>query len=266
MERRIHFLSVLLALAASAPLYAAQAQQATPAQVAPDYSSTSGVIPWSAIMEKPLGGLAGAADAGSPGQASQVNPAATDAVKGDGKPIHEELSRSNLQDAIKAFNAGEAGAKKPDSDEPAAGSNAQRNPLSPAIKAAKQQANRAEWAKVNQSDGWVDDVLPWAWAVAGLMALGLAFTLWLSYLRAKATRPGMRRRAARKKSHRTSLSSRSSPSEAMAGNAAPDSQRDQRDQRDERKTGSTSRTPPLRQAQGGIARHDPKFKPTQASL
>ena len=248
MKRRIHFLSVLLMLAASAPLCAAQAQSISPpapAQMSPDYSSTSGAIPWSAIMEKPLAGSAGAADTASPNQAS---PVATDAVKGDGKPIHEELSRSNLQEAIKEFNAGEAGVKKTDGDEPAAGSNPQRNPLSPTARAAKEQANRAEWAKVNESNAWVDDVLPWAWAVAGLLALGLAFRLWLSYLRAKAARPGMRRRAARKRSHRSSSLSPSASSAAMARNAAPDSERGQlhplgqRNTRDELRTSSTSRT------------------------
>ena len=191
MYLRHQFISLLLVCLAQVPLWAAQVQPAAPAQMALDANLSSGNS-WSAGLEKPPAGGLGA------NTPNQPSPAATDAVKGDGKPIHEELSRSNLQEAIKEFNAGEAGGKKPNGDEPATASNPQRNPLSPAAKAAKEQANRAEWAKVNQPNAWGDDVLPWAWAVAGLLSVGLAFRLWLSRLRAKAARPGMRRRAARK--------------------------------------------------------------------
>lgn len=213
MKRQNHFYPVLLALAVGMPLPAAHAQPAAPAQTAPDYSSTSGVIPWTAIMEKPLAGAAGA------GSASAAATGATDAVKGDGKPIHEELSRENLKESIREFNAGEAGAKKPGTEEPADGTNPVRNPLSTAAKAAKEQANRADWAKVNQRDGALDDVLPWAFAVAALLLMGLAIKVWLSYLKAKAARPGMRRRAARKRSHRSSRS-------AALASDAPNSQGD----------------------------------------
>jgi hypothetical protein len=216
MKHRTHLIAALLAFAAWAPLWVAHAQPAAPAPAAPDYSSTSGVIPWSAIMEKPSAGNTNTANTGS---ASAAGTAATDAVKGDGKPIHEELSRSNLQEAIKEFNAGEGGIKKPESDSPAAGANPLRNPLSSAAKAAQAQANRAEWANVSQYDRVIDDLLPWAWITTILLLLGLAFKLWLNYMKAKAARPGMRRRAARKRSHRSS-----SHSAAAASAEPPDSQ------------------------------------------
>lgn len=208
MNRQNCVIFLLLALAASAPWTAATAQPAAPTPAAPDYSSTSGVIPWSAIMENPL---AGAANAGS---ASAAATGATDAVKGDGKPIHEELSRSNLQESIREFNAGDVGAKKPDDAEPTSAANPLRKPLTPAAKTAQEQANRAEWASASPYDRLMHDVLPWAWAVSCLLVIGLAAKLWLNYVRAKAARPGMRRRAARQRSHRSSRSA------ALAGDAA----------------------------------------------
>ena len=197
MTRRDCLFSVLLALAASVHLSAVHAQPAAPAQAAPDYSSTSGVIPWSAIMEKSSTGAADAGSARAPGTQS------TDAVKGDGKPIHEELSRSNLKEAIREFNADEAGAKKPAGEGPAPGATVLRNPLSPAAKAAQAQANEAEWASLRESGGLMAEILPWAVAVSVALALGLAAKMWLGYMRAKAARPGMRRRAARKRNRRS---------------------------------------------------------------
>ena len=219
MKRRHCLTSVLLSLAALVSVsvsllvavQSAHAQPAAPAQVAPDYSSTSGVIPWSAIMEKPL---AGTANAGAPNaaQTGAADMGAADAVKGDAKPVHEELSRSNLKDAIREFNAGEAGTKKPGDEEPAPGATTLRNPLSPAAKAAQAQANRAEWASAHTSGSLMDEVLPWAIAASSVLVLGLAVKLWLGYVRAKAARPGMRRRAARKRSERSARSLRSSAS------------------------------------------------------
>ncbi len=224
MKRHHCLTSVLLPLAALVsvsvsllvPVQSAHAQPAAPAQVAPDYSSTSGVIPWSAIMEKPLAGTAnaGAPNAAQTGAADMgaADAIKGDAVKGDAKPVHEELSRSNLKDAIREFNAGEAGAKKPGDEEPAPGATTLRNPLSPAAKAAQAQANRAEWASVYTSGSLMDEVLPWAIAASSVLVLGLAVKLWLGYVRAKAARPGMRRRAARKRSERSARSLRSSAS------------------------------------------------------
>ena len=213
MTRHDCLFSVLLALAASVHLSAVHAQPAAPAQAAPDYSSASGVIPWSAIMEKSSTGAADSGSARAPGTQS------TDAVKGDVKPIHEELSRSNLKEAIREFNADEAGAKKPAGEGPAPGATVLRNPLSPAAKAAQAQANEAEWASLRESGGLMAEILPWAVAFSVALVLGLAAKMWLGYMRAKAARPGKRRRAARKRNTRSLRASLDSP----APPAPPDS-------------------------------------------
>lgn len=205
MTRHDCLFSVLLALAASVHLSAVHAQHAAPAQEAPDYSSASGVIPWSAIMEKSSTGAADSGSARAPGTQS------TDAVKGDVKPIHEELSRSNLKEAIREFNADEAGAKKPAGEGPAPGATVLRNPLSPAAKAAQAQANEAEWASLRESGGLMAEILPWAVAFSVALVLGLAAKMWLGYMRAKAARPGKRRRAARKRNTRSLRASLDSP-------------------------------------------------------
>ena len=188
----------------------ASAQSAAPAQVAPDYSSTSGVIPWSAIMEKPL--AAGTANSGAShaagGQGSGEGGA--DAGQGTGNANHEELSRSSLKESIREFNAGDTVVQKPEGTEDNPTANPLRKPLTSAGAKAAQKSNRDQWAAISQHEGMIDDALPWAFGLAGLLAVGFAVKVWLNYLQAKAARPGMRRRAARKRSRRSSSSSASS--------------------------------------------------------
>ena len=203
--------SACVALAAVGMLATpAHAQPAAPAQVAPDYSGTSGVIPWSAIMEKPL--AAGTAHSGAskvPGGRGSGEDG-VDASNGAGNASHEELSQSSLKQSIREFNAGDTVIKKPEGTEDNPTANPLRKPLTSAGAKAAQKSNRDQWAAISQHEGMIDDALPWAFGLAGLLAVGFAVKVWLNYLQAKAARPGMRRRAARKRSRRSSSSSASS--------------------------------------------------------
>ena len=189
----------------------AQAQPAAPAQVAPDYSSTSGVIPWSAIMEKPLSGMANPVLRNAAG-AQGSSEGGTDASKGAGNASHEELSRANLRESIREFNEGDGAVKKPDSAQPNSTANPLRKSVSSAAGKAAQQSNRDQWAAISLRDEMINDALPWVYGLAGLLAVGFAVKVWLNNMQAKAARPGMRRRAARKRSRRSSGSSGSSSS------------------------------------------------------
>lgn len=198
----------------------AHAQPAAPAPVAPDYSSTSGVIPWSAIMEKPL--AAGTANADSPqavGNAA-AGRGSSDASKGGGNASHEELSQSSLKESIREFNAGDNAVKKPDAGEANATANPLRKPVTSAAAKAAQKANNDQWAAISLRDEMVADALPWAYGVATLLAVGFGVKVWLNYMQAKAARPGLRRRAARRRSHRSTAITESA---GIAG-SAPESQ------------------------------------------
>jgi hypothetical protein len=194
----------------------AHAQSAAPAQVAPDYSGTSGVIPWSAIMEKPL--AAGMANAGS-GNAGGGQ-GSSDANRGAGSASHEELTQSSLRESIREFNSGETGVKKPEGTGENPAVNPLRKPVTSAAAKAAHKSNHDQWAAMSLRDEMIADALPWAYGIAGLLAVGFAVKVWLNYMQAKAARHGVRRRAARKRSRRSSVSS-----DAAAGSGgSPQSQ------------------------------------------
>ena len=209
--------SACVALAAVGMLATpAQAQPAAPAQVAPDYSGTSGVIPWSAIMEKPL--AAGPSHSG----ASKV-PDGTDTSNGAGNASHEELSQSSLKQSIREFNAGDNAVKKPETTEENATANPLRKPVTSAAAKAAQKSQHDPWAAITLRDEMIDAALPWAFGLGGLLTVGFAGKVWLNYMQAKAARPGMRRRSARKRSR--SSSSRSGSFGGSAGSdGSPQSQ------------------------------------------
>ena len=197
--------SACVALAAVGMLATpAHAQPAAPAQVAPDYSGTSGVIPWSAIMEKPL--AAGTAHSGAskvPGGRGSGEDG-VDASNGAGNASHEELSQSSLKQSIREFNAGDNAVKKPEATEENATANPLRKPVTSAAAKAAQKSQHDQWAAITLRDEMIDAALPWAFGLGGLLTVGFAGKVWLNYMQAKAARPGMRRRSARKRSRRSS--------------------------------------------------------------
>ena len=216
--------SACVALAAVGMLATpAHAQPAAPAQVAPDYSGTSGVIPWSAIMEKPL--AAGTAHSGAskvPGGRGSGEDG-VDASNGAGNASHEELSQSSLKQSIREFNAGDNAVKKPETTEENATANPLRKPVTSAAAKAAQKSQHDQWAAITLRDEMIDAALPWAFGLGGLLTVGFAGKVWLNYMQAKAARPGMRRRSARKRSR--SSSSRSGSFGGSAGSdGSPQSQ------------------------------------------
>lgn len=178
----------------------AHAQPALPAGSGADAKATSGVIPWSAIMDGAPADNAGfndrPADVGAGTGAGIAN-----TVKEAVRPVHDGLVHSAIVQTLREFDSDTGGGpKRQDNTErstpshPAGGG----TPAAPARSA--QQIQRDQSAAAAMLDGLIREVTPWAIGSMGLVGLGLLGKLWLDYMHAKAARPGKMRRSARRKS------------------------------------------------------------------
>ena len=262
-------LALLTALMTSLVLAASDnAQPASPANApsaasaAVESGGTSGVIPWSAIMERPSAG----------GQASFDKPGEVDMGAGMGigstvkeaiRPIHESLSQSGVIQSIREFDSGMGGGNNRREN---AGQNSvsyslgSPTPIAPTKTA--QQIKREQQAASGMLDELVREATPWAAGLMGLLALGFATKVWMDWLHAKAARPGKLRRSGRRRSrHSTSSLQRSDgldgPQAAVDAPSAQGLESSSR-RRSSRSSGSSSEsssTPSSSGASSGRRRH-----------
>ena len=180
----------------------AHAQPASPAGAQSEPGTTSGVIPWSAIMESlPTGAQESFDKPGEPG----VNIGNT--IKEAVRPIHEGLSQSGVIQSIREFDSefGGGNRRRDNTGENAFGySSGSPSPLAPTKSA--QQIRREQQAAASMHDQLVKEVTPWAVGMMGLLAVGFATKAWIDWLHAKTARPGKLRRSARRRSHRSASS------------------------------------------------------------
>ncbi len=178
----------------------AHSQPALPTDAGADAKSTSGMIPWSAIIDSAPAGNAGfndkPLDAGAGTGAGIAN-----TVKEAVRPVHDGLVHSAVVQTLREFDADSGGGpKRQDNADRNTSSNPSGSgkPAAPARSA--QQIQRDQSAASAMLDELVKEVTPWAIGVMGLIGLGFLGKLWLDYMHAKAARPGKMRRAARRKS------------------------------------------------------------------
>ena len=199
-------------IASFALMLVAHAQPAAPAMAPADSSSTSGVIPWSAIMERPSSG--GPASFDRPGEAGMgADMGIGNTVKEAVRPIHEGLSQSSVIQSIREFDAdiGGGGRRQENPGQNSAGHpSGSPTPVAPAKTA--QQIRREQEAASGMLDQLVKEATPWAAGLMGLLALGFAAKAWMDWMHAKAARPGKLRRSGRRRSRSSTSTSTSTNS------------------------------------------------------
>ena len=188
-------------MAAFALILAAHAQPAPPAMAPADSGSTSGVIPWSAIMERPSAG--GAASFDKPGETGMgADLGIGNTVREAVRPIHESLLQSGVIQSIREFDSDMGGGNRRQDN---AGQNssgyASGSPTPAAPAKTAQQIRREQDAASGMLDQLVKEATPWAAGLMGLLALGFAAKAWIDWMHAKAARPGKLRRSGRRRSH-----------------------------------------------------------------
>lgn len=224
MNRQTLRLALLAALMASLALaLSANAQPASPAS-APSPASdpvesggTSGVIPWSAIIERPSAGSQAAFDKpGEAGMGAGMNIGNT--LKEAIRPIHEGLAQSGVIQSIREFDSdlGGGNRRRENADQdPVRYSSGSPMPVGP--KKTAQQISREQQAASGMLDELVKEATPWAMGVMGVLALGFATKAWMDWLHAKAARPGKLRRSGRRRSRNSTNGSSNSSLQSLGG-------------------------------------------------
>lgn len=261
--------ALLMALTASfAMVVVAQAQPASPASApspasipsptgAPvDPGSTSGVIPWSAIVEKPTANGPDSFD--RPGDMGMgIGSTVKEAVR----PIRDELSQSGVIQSLREFDSDLGGGNRRREN---AGQNSvgysSGNPLPVAPAKSAQQIKREQQAASGMLDQLIREATPWAAGLMGLLALGFAAKLWMDWLHAKAARPGKLRRSAGRRRSRHSASSVESRDGPQAPEDAPsatglESSSRRRSSRSSGSSSASSSAPGSSGASSGRRRH-----------
>ncbi len=206
-------------MASFALMVVAHAQPAAPAITPADSSSTSGVIPWSAIMERPSSG--GPASFDKPGEVGMgADMGIGNTVKEAVRPIHEGLSQSGVIQSIREFDSGMGGGGKRQ-ENPGQNSAGHPSGIPTPVTPAKtaQQIRREQEAASGMLDQLVKEATPWAAGLMGLLALGFAAKVWMDWMHAKAARPGKLRRSGRRRS-RSSTSTSTNSLQSLEGTPA----------------------------------------------
>ena len=168
-----------------------------------DYSATSGVLPWSAIMERSSTEATGFND--RPGDFGM---GIANAIKDAVKPMHEELSQSGIVQSIRKIEADMGGARPHDATDRKSPdySTGRPNPAAPAK--SPEQTRREQYHAALMMDDLIQEIMPWMIGLLGLLAVGYLMNTWLTHLRKKAGRAGKLRRFGRRKTrHRLPSSS-----------------------------------------------------------
>lgn len=118
------------------------------------------------------------------------------------RPIQEGVAQSGVMEAVRNFESDMGLSKRPDSADPSARGYSTGAPGSGAPAKTAEQIRREQMAAATMFDDFINEVKPWAFGLAGLLALGYLVKLWLTYLRVKAARPGKRRRSSRRRHSR----------------------------------------------------------------
>ena len=226
-------------MASFALILVAHAQPASPAPAPVDSGSTSGVIPWSAIMERPSSG--GPASFDRPGEVGMgADMGIGNTVKEAVRPIHESLSQSGVIQSIREFDSDIGGGnRRPENagQNSAGYSSGIPTPVAPPKTA--QQIKREQEAASGMLDQLVKEATPWAAGLMGLLALGFAAKAWMDWMHAKAARPGKLRRSGRRRS-RNSLQSLDGTQAAMDAPSARSPEGSRTSRRSSRSSGSSS--------------------------
>lgn len=231
----------LAALAASLALaLSAHAQPASPAATPEEPGSTSGVIPWSAIMERPSAG--GPASFDKPGEAGMgADMGIGNAVKEAVRPMHDSLMQSGVIQSIREFDSNMGGGNKRQEN---AGQNsaghASGSPPPVAPTKTAQQTRREQEAASGMLADLVKEATPWAAGLMGLLALGFGAKAWMDWMHAKAARPGKLRRSGRRRSRNSSNRSLQLLDGAQAALHAPSAHGLESSRRSSRSPGSSS--------------------------
>ena len=210
--------SLILAVSANAQT-ASTASAPSPASDPVESGGTSGVIPWSAIIERPSAGSQAAFDKpGEAGMGAGMNIGNT--VKEAIRPIHEGLAQSGVIQSIREFDSdlGGGNRRRENADQdPVRYSSGSPMPVGPTK--TTQQIQREQHAASGLLDELVKEATPWAAGLMGVLALGFATKAWMGWLHAKAARPGKLRRSGRRRSRSSTNGSSSSSSsfQSLAG-------------------------------------------------
>ena len=168
-----------------------------------DYSGTSGVLPWSAIMERSSSEAIGFND--RPGDFGM---GIANAIKDAVKPIHEELSQSGILQSIRKIEADMGGARPHDATDRKSPEYSTGRPDPGAPAKSPQQTRREQHHDALMMDDLIKEIMPWMIGLLVLLAVGYLMKTWLTYLREKAGRAGKLRRFGRRKTrHRLPSSS-----------------------------------------------------------
>ena len=250
--------SLILAVSANAQT-ASTASAPSPASDPVESGGTSGVIPWSAIIERPSAGSQAAFDKpGEAGMGAGMNIGNT--VKEAIRPIHEGLAQSGVIQSIREFDSdlGGGNRRRENADQdPVRYSSGSPMPVGPTK--TTQQIQREQHAASGLLDELVKEATPWAAGLMGVLALGFATKAWMGWLHAKAARPGKLRRSGRRRSRNSTNGSSNSSLQSLGGApAALDARSAQGLERSSRSSGSSSGSSSASSASGtasGRRRH-----------
>lgn len=252
-------------MASFALILVAHAQPASPAIAPVDSGSTSGVIPWSAIMERPSAG--GPASFDKPGEVGMgADMGIGNAVKEAVRPIHEGLSQSGVIQSIREFDSDiGGGSRRPENPGQNSAGYSSGIPKPGAPTKTAQQIKREQEAASGMLDELVREATPWAAGLMGLLALGFATKVWMDWLHAKAARPGKQRRSGRRRSRNSthgssniSLPGLDGTRAAVDATSAPSPEGSRRSRRSNSSSGSSSGSASASSASGsafGRRRH-----------
>lgn len=208
--------SLILAVSANAQT-ASTASAPSPASDPVESGGTSGVIPWSAIIERPSAGSQAAFDKpGEAGMGAGMNIGNT--VKEAIRPIHEGLAQSGVIQSIREFDSdlGGGNRRRENADQdPVRYSSGSPMPVGPTK--TTQQIQREQHAASGLLDELVKEATPWAAGLMGVLALGFATKAWMGWLHAKAARPGKLRRSGRRRSRNSTNGSSNSSLQSLGG-------------------------------------------------
>lgn len=144
----------------------------------------------------------------SKGQVTQGRPDVAEGgfastIKDFVRPIQEGVAQSGVMEAVRNFESDMGLSKRPDSADPSSRGYSTGAPGTGAPAKTAEQIRRDQIASSMMLEDFINEIKPWAFGLAGLLVLGYLFKLWLTYVRAKAARPGKRRRSARRRRSRT---------------------------------------------------------------
>ena len=184
-----------------------------------DYSATSGVLPWSAIMERSSTEAGGFNDRSGDSGLGIAN-----AIKDAVKPMHEELSQSGIVQSIRKIEADMGGARPHDATDRKSPEYSTGRPDPGAPAKSPEQTRREQHHSALMMDDLIKEIMPWLIGLLVLLAVGYLMKTWLTYLRKKAGRAGKLRRFGRRKT-RHRLPSSSHDADGAHSSRSPQSSR-----------------------------------------